>query len=125
MKEKSDTMTTRVCLESYTVMAKHGAFDHEHEKEQPFIFSIWVTLFEDVELDDLSKTVDYGDLQRTVVKNVVEAKPVRLMETLAANIIDDISKNPLIEMIEIRIEKPDAPLPFEGGLPLVERIWTR
>ena len=47
------------------------------------------------------------------------------METLAANVITEIAKNPLVEMIEIRIEKPDAPLPFDGGLPLVERIWTR
>ena len=118
-------MTTRVCLESYSVMAKHGAFDHEHEKEQPFIFSIWATLFTDVEHDDLTKTLDYGDLQRAVINNVVEVGPVRLMETLAANIITEIAKTPLVEMIEIRIEKPAAPLPFDGGLPLVERIWTR
>ncbi len=118
-------MTTRVCLESYSVMAKHGAFDHEHENEQPFIFSIWATLVADVEHDDLTKTLDYGDLQRAVIDNVVEAEPVRLMETLAADIIKEISKNPLVEMIEIRIEKPNAPLPYHGGLPLVERIWTR
>lgn len=118
-------MTTRVCLESYSVMAKHGAFDHEHENNQPFIISIWATLAADIEHDDLTKTLDYGDLQRAIISNVVKAKPVRLMETLAADIIAEISKNPLVEMIEIRIEKPDAPLPFPGGLPLVECIWTR
>ena len=37
-------MTIRVALEAYTVMAKHGYFPHEHEQEQPFVFSVWATL---------------------------------------------------------------------------------
>ena len=34
----------KVGLENYTVLGKHGAYDFEHEHEQPFIVSIYVEL---------------------------------------------------------------------------------
>ena len=125
MKEKSDLMTTRVGLESYEVMAKHGVFDYEKDQSQPFIVSIWVTLANDVIDDDIAQTLNYADLQEAVDSEIVNSQPVNLMETLCSRLVSNISQNLIVESISIRIEKPDAPFPHPGGLAIVEHEWTR
>lgn len=118
-------MVTRIGLESYEVMACHGAYDFEREKKQPFVISIWATLASDVEEDDLELTLNYADLQAAVDNEVVNSPPVKLMETLCKKLILRISENQLVESISIRMEKPDAPFPHPGGLAVVEQEWTR
>ncbi|MGB0202319.1 MAG: dihydroneopterin aldolase [Candidatus Poseidoniaceae archaeon] len=118
-------MVTRIGLESYEVLAKHGVFDHEKDREQPFIVSIWATLANDLIEDDINQTLNYADLQAAVDSEVVNSKPVNLMETLCSNLVANLCTNQLISGISIRIEKPDAPFPHPGGLAIVEHEWTR
>ena len=118
-------MVTRIGLESYEVMACYGAYDFEREKDQPFIISIWATLSNDVEEDDLELTLNYADLQSAVDSEIVNSKPVKLMETLCKMLVDKISTNTIVQSISIRMEKPDAPFPHPGGLAVVEHEWTR
>ena len=61
----------KVGLENYTVLGKHGAYDFEHEYEQPFVVSIWVELNHNQFDDDLSKTINYADLQNLVYEVIV------------------------------------------------------
>ena len=121
---QSDNMFT-ISLENYTVMAKHGAYDFEHESDQPFNVSIKVEISQNDINDDLSKTVNYADLQSTIDSVLIGSKPIRLMETMAEKMISVLKKNELIEKISIRIEKPNAPLPHEGGLAVVEAEWIK
>ena len=118
-------MPTRIGLESYEVMATHGVFDYEKQEPQPFIISIWATLENDVEGDDINQTLNYADLQTAVDYEVVNSEPVNLMETLCEKLVSNISQNNLVAAISIRIEKPDAPFPHPGGLAVVEHEWTR
>jgi len=118
-------MTIRVGLESYEVLARHGVYDFEHENEQRFVISIWVEVIDDRTSDSISDTVNYADLQEIIDSEVVHSSPVRLMETLCKNMTNRLSDNKLISKISIRIEKPDAPLPHPGGLPIVEYEWAR
>ena len=118
-------MVTRIGLESYEVMACHGAYDFEREKKQPFVISVWATLVADVDEDNLEMTLNYADLQTAVDYEIINSEPVKLMETLCQKLINRISKNPLVESISIRMEKPDAPFPHPGGLAVVEQEWTR
>ena len=118
-------MVTRVGLESYEVMACHGAYDFEMEEKQPFIISIWATLETDVVEDKLSLTLNYAELQAAVDSEVVNSQPVKLMETLCKNLVDNLKQNKIIQSISIRMEKPDAPFPHPGGLAVVEHEWTR
>ncbi len=120
---KCDKMFT-ISLENYTIMAKHGAYEFEHEADQPFNITIRVGLKIGNINDDLSKTVNYADLQSAADEVLLESEPIRLMETMAERIIELLKSNPLIEKINIRIEKPKAPLPHEGGLAVVEAEWT-
>ena len=39
-------MSTIVAVEEFKVKGKHGVFDFEREKDQPFVVSIWVLLKE-------------------------------------------------------------------------------
>ena len=118
-------MVTRVGLESYEVMACHGAYDFEMEEKQPFIISIWATLETDVVEDKLSLTLNYAELQAAVDSEVVNSKPVKMMETLCKNLVDKLKQKKIIQSISIRMEKPDAPFPHPGGLAVVEHEWTR
>ena len=125
MKEiQSDIMFT-ISLEDYTVMAKHGAYDFEHESNQPFNVTIKVEISPNEINDELSKTVNYADLQNTIDTVLLNSEPIRLMETMAEKMIMILKQNELIEKISIRIEKPNAPLPHEGGLAVVEAEWSK
>jgi len=118
-------MVTRIGLESYEVMACHGAYDFERENDQPFVVSIWATLVSDIESDDLELTLNYADLQAAVDSEIVNSAPVKLMETLCKKLVNKISSNEIVQTISIRMEKPDAPFPHPGGLAVVEHEWTR
>jgi len=118
-------MVTIVGLENYKVYATHGAYDFEKNKSQPFVFSIWATLANEEIGDKLENTLNYADLQDAVENAVVDSEPVNLMETLCSNLVGELKSNLLISEIKIRIEKPNAPLPKEGGLAIVEHHWTR
>ena len=113
----------KVGLENYTVLGKHGAFDFEHEYEQPFTVSIWVELNSNRFDDDISKTFNYAELQNVVHEVIANSPPIRLMETMITKIFDKIRANNLVRKISIRIEKPQANLPNEGGLATVESEW--
>ena len=119
------TLATRVGLESYEIMACHGAYDFEREKDQPFIVSIWATLVADVQEDNLDQTLNYADLQAAVDSEIVNSKPVKLMETLCKMLVNKVSENKIVDSISVRMEKPDAPFPHPGGLAVVEFEWTR
>ena len=62
----------KVGLENYAVMGKHGAYDFEHEEEQPFVVSIWVELNNSDFADKLENTINYADLQSLVDKVIID-----------------------------------------------------
>ena len=104
-------------------MGKHGAYDFEHREDQPFVVSIWVELHNSSFADKLENTINYADLQALVDKVIIDSPPIRLMETMMVKMIETIRQNPLVSQINIRIEKPKAALPKDGGLAIVESQW--
>ena len=119
-------MVVTVALENYTVMAKHGYYDFEHKTEQPFIFSVWATIMDHSIAGKLANTLNYADIQIAIDVEIIDAeKPIGLMETMAENIISNLSANEMVAKLKIRIEKPQAPLPHPGGLALIEMEWIR
>ena len=113
----------KVGLENYTVLGKHGAYDFEHQENQPFVVSVWVELRNSSFDDKLENTINYADLQSLVDKVIIDSPPIRLMETMMVKITESIKQNPLVSKINIRIEKPKAALPKDGGLAIVESQW--
>jgi dihydroneopterin aldolase/2-amino-4-hydroxy-6-hydroxymethyldihydropteridine diphosphokinase len=119
-------MTIRVALEAYTVMAKHGYFLHEHEKDQPFVFSVWATLVNTNIAESLDRTLNYADIQIAIDEVMLQSeKPILLMESMAQQVADILCQKSQVQSLHIRIEKPEAPLPHPGGLAVVELEWAR
>jgi len=113
-------MSTIIGIEGYPVKGRHGVFDWEREKEQLFRISIWVRLERISVADELETSVDYGFLQR-VAHDVIKGDPIRMMETVCDRIIEVVAGHLNVAAVKVRIEKPEAPLPHNGGLAVVER----
>ena len=116
-------MSTIVAVEGFKLKGKHGVFDYEREKEQPIVVSIWVLLKEPAKDDEIETGVDYAFLQRTVHDVIVRGESVHMMETLCDKIIETVSGHLNVASVKIRMEKPQAPMPHNGGLAVVERTW--
>lgn len=106
----------RVALHGLKARGHHGVFPREREEGQTFVVDLVLGL--DVRPaaadDDLTKTVHYGVVAEEVVA-VVRGGPVNLIETLAEHIAQVCLKHDVVQEVEVRVHKPDAPItvPFD------------
>ena len=120
------TMQWRVGLEAYVVNAVHGYYDEEHLAPQPFVFTVWATLAGNGRIETLEETLNYADIQIAIDEVMLNTDtPIRLMEEMAQRIVDQLAQHQGVASVSIRIEKPQAPLPHPGGLPVIEVLWHR
>src|SRR5918998_1618208 len=102
----------RIFLEDMIFHGRHGTLRAEQELGQPFVVSVELRL--DLRpagiSDDLTKTVDYGEVHR-LARTVVEGEPVSLIGTLAERICTAVLENyPALEAAKIRVAKPHVRL---------------
>ena len=106
----------RILLEGMMFHGYHGTLPPERELGQRFVV--------DVELrcdlraaglaDDLTKTVDYGEVYRQV-RAIVEGPPFGLTEAVAERIAGAIlERHTLVEAVRVRVAKPQVRL--DGGV---------
>ena len=97
-----------ILLADMVFHGRHGTLRAEHELGQPFVVSVELRL--DLRpagtSDDLTKTVDYGEVHRRA-KEIVEGPPVNLTETIAGGTLDD---HPAVEAVKVRVAKPHVRL---------------
>ena len=101
-----------ILLEGMTFYGRHGTLPAERELGQLFVVSVELRL--DLRpagtSDDLTKTVDYGEVHR-LARTIVEGEPVSLIETLAERICTAVLENyPALEAAKIRVAKPHVRL---------------
>ncbi len=101
-----------ILLEGMTFHGRHGTLPAERELGQPFVVSVELRL--DLRpagtSDDLTKTVDYGEVHR-LARGIVEGEPVGLVETLAERICAAVLENfPVVEAVRVRVAKPHVRL---------------
>ncbi len=105
-------MTDRIELRGLTARGHHGVFDHERVDGQDFVvdITVWLDLAAAAASDDLADTYDYGVLADRAV--AIVAGPARnLIETVAAEIADDVITDARVDAVEVRVHKPQAPIP--------------
>lgn len=92
--------------------AYHGAYPEENRLGQRFTvdLELGIDLRPAAADDDLGKTVDYQAVYETV-RAVVESQPVKLVETLAGRVVDQLFAQFPVEDVWIRVTKPDPPIP--------------
>ncbi|MDT3727181.1 dihydroneopterin aldolase [Streptomyces sp. DSM 41972] len=106
----------RVALSGLRARGHHGVFPKEREEGQTFLVDLVLGLDTRPAAadDDLTKTVHYGIVAEEVVA-VVEGEPLNLIETLAERIAQVCLKHDVVQEVEVRVHKPDAPItvPFD------------
>ncbi|KXO99608.1 dihydroneopterin aldolase [Tsukamurella pseudospumae] len=106
-------MADRIELTGLRVRGHHGVFDHERRDGQEFVVDLvlWVDSRPASASDDLNDTVDYGALAQRA-HDIVAGEPRNLIETVAAEIADDIAGDEKVYAVEVTVHKPAAPIPL-------------
>lgn len=106
-------MTDRIELRGLRVRGNHGVFDHERADGQDFIvdITVWMDLRPAAASDDLTDTLDYGGLAQRAA-DIVAGTPRNLIETVSAEIADDIMTDERLHAVEVVVHKPSAPIPL-------------
>lgn len=107
-------MTDRIELRGLAVRGHHGVFDHERRDGQDFVIDVilWIDLAAAAASDDLDDTFDYGVLAQRAA--AIVAGPARnLIETVAAEIAEDVMTDSRVHAVEVVVHKPHAPIPLD------------
>ena len=103
----------RITLRGLKVRGHHGVFDHERRDGQDFIVdvTVWMDLSVAAASDDLTDTLDYGDLAQRAAA-IIGGPPRDLIETVAAQVATDVLFDPRVREVEVTLHKPSAPIPL-------------
>ncbi|MGJ0118112.1 dihydroneopterin aldolase [Williamsia sp. MIQD14] len=106
-------MADRIELRGLVVRGHHGVFDHERRDGQDFVVDLvlWLDLRPAAASDDLADTVDYGGLAQRA-HDIVAGEPRDLIETVSAEIAEDIMRDERVAACEVTLHKPSAPIPL-------------
>jgi dihydroneopterin aldolase len=104
-------VTDRIVLTGLRVLGRHGVFDVERADGQEFVLDItvWLDLATAGRTDDLADTLDYGALAHRAAA-IVGGPPRKLIETVAADVADDVMTDERAQAVEVTIHKPAAPI---------------
>ena len=102
----------RITLAGMTFIGRHGVLDAEQTDAQPFVVTVSypVDAARAARADDLDSTVDYSAVF-DCVREVVEERSYRLIETLAEAIAAAVLERVPVSDVEVLLRKPEAPLP--------------
>ena len=102
----------RITLAGMSFTGRHGVLEHEQAGLQPFVVSVEfpVDAAATARTDDIGTTVDYSAVFESV-REVVEERSYRLIETLAEAIAAELLGRFPIATVAVRLRKPNAPLP--------------
>lgn len=105
-------MNGRIHLKNMTFYGYHGALAEENALGQRFMIDLSLSLdmAEAARTDELQATVDYVKVF-ALCRDVVENDRVKLLETLARDIMDRILENfERVTTVAITIRKPSVPM---------------
>jgi 7,8-dihydroneopterin aldolase/epimerase/oxygenase len=106
-------MADRIELRGLTVRGHHGVFEHERRDGQDFVIdvTVWIDLHQAAASDNLADTLDYGELAQRAA-GIVAGPPRDLIETVAAEIAEDVMSDERVHAVEVVVHKPAAPIPL-------------
>lgn len=111
MDEHQSAAADRIVLRGLTFYGYHGCEDSERELGQQFVVDLALTL--DLSRagnsDDLATTVNYS-LVYSLVRDIVEGTPCRLIEAVAERIARATLSQTTARSVWVRVAKPRAPI---------------
>lgn len=102
----------KIVLKGLHFYGYHGVFPEETRKGQPFSVDLVMELdtTDAVRSDSIRDTVDYSAVY-TTVQEIVEGKPYKLIEKVAAVIAETVLRTyERIQAVEVTLHKPQAPI---------------
>lgn len=106
-------MTDRICLNEMVFYGYHGVLPEERALGQRYVVDVEIgsDLQEAGQADDLSRTVNYVEVYRTV-EGILTGPSCQLIETLAERIAAEILQRfDRVDCVEVRVRKPAPPIP--------------
>ena len=102
----------RLTISGMTFMGRHGVLPEEEVESQRFVVDVDLAVDAQraAEHDDLSATIDYAAVF-DAVRGVIETESYRLIETLAETVAARLLETLPLTELEVRVRKPNAPLP--------------
>ena len=118
-------MSDRIVLHNMVFQGRHGVLEREQREIQPFQVDVELLLnLQPAAVDDdLSKSVDYGQVF-DVTRQIVESTSFRLLEALAEAIAQELLVDFPVQEVGVRVRKPHAPIDGIFDYAGVE-IWRR
>ncbi len=119
----------QIVIEDLKVYGYHGVYEQEKKEGQTFLVNavLDTSFAEAARSDDLSNTVDYGNVCLYIKKFFTENR-----HDLLEKVVDDLAKElmldfPGIDSLFLKITKPDAPIPmeFEAVGVTITKQWTK
>lgn len=74
--------------------------------------TVWIDLALAAASDELGDTFDYGVLAQRVA-GIVAGPPRNLIETVSAEIAEDVMTDERVHAVEVVVHKPQAPITFQ------------
>ena len=117
----------KILIRGLRIFAFHGVNPEEKEDGQLFIIDLTASL--DLrgpcETDRLETTVSYAKIIKTI-RRVMQSGKNDLLEFTAQQVINAIfAEYPLVQQVEIRLKKPNAPIRADFNYVAVELIRGR
>lgn len=117
----------KIQMKGLKVFAHHGVYPEESAQGQDFYVSVCLEV--DTRpagmRDDLSQSVDYGELC-LFIDRYMKKHTYKLLESVTENLAREILlRYPVARSAEVSVSKPNAPipLPFEDVSVTVKRAW--
>lgn len=112
-----------IFLEDIEVFAHHGVYDFEKKNGQRFFVSVRFFIKSLTENDNLSDTINYGEVALKIESFMKETQ-YNLLESLASGIAAKLLYDyELAQEVEVTVKKPDAPINVKfGNVMVVKRM---
>lgn len=117
----------QITIQNLEIFANHGVFPEENTLGQKFVLSavLYTSTRKAGISDTLEKSIHYGEVSH-FIKNFVEKHTYKLLESVVEHLAEELLLAfPLLEQVELEIEKPWAPigLPLETVSVKIKRGW--
>ena len=121
-RDRGSIAIVKIQLHGVEVFGYHGATDVEEREGQTFLFDVSLWPRQEPDADDIERTIDYREVA-TCVREVSDRDRVRLLETLAGSLADELMSRFAVERVRVRVRKPQVQLdpPAEYSAVTVDR----
>ena len=109
MRKDNGVNLDRILIKDLLLRCVTGVNEFERKEKQDLIINVvlWSDLTEATETDDVQRTVDYKEVNKSIIKLVEDSK-FFLIETLAEKVAQLCLRRERVVRVKVTVEKPGA-----------------